>query len=66
MMDAALLFGSTTGPIGMALNVANFGVAAGFAAWAFSKKIPSKPIRDGFQLVSSFAWLDTRVTGVFA
>lgn len=52
MMDAALLFGSTTGPIGMALNVANFGVAAGFAAWAFSKKIPSKPIRDGFQLWS--------------
>ncbi|PLW16750.1 hypothetical protein PCANC_10489 [Puccinia coronata f. sp. avenae] len=48
MMDIMVMVESATGPIGWALNVLNFGLAAGFGAWAYSLKTPKGPLKDGF------------------
>jgi hypothetical protein len=51
-MDVMLIMGAATGPVGWALNVLNFGAAAGFAIWAFKQKVPKGPIMEGFGVVS--------------
>jgi hypothetical protein len=51
MMDIMVMVESATGPIGWALNVLNFGLAAGFGAWAYSLKTPKGPLKDGFAVV---------------
>ncbi|KAI9610871.1 hypothetical protein H4Q26_008715 [Puccinia striiformis f. sp. tritici PST-130] len=50
MMDVMILMESETGPVGWTLNVVNFGMAAGFALWAYKMKTPDKPIEEGFQV----------------
>ncbi|KNZ55074.1 hypothetical protein VP01_2773g3 [Puccinia sorghi] len=56
IMDTMILVASATGPIGWAFNVINFGMAAGFAAWAYQTKTPEGPLEDGFSVVSRFRW----------
>jgi len=50
MMDTMILVESATGPVGWALNVINFGVAAGFAGEAYHLKTPNGPLKDGFSV----------------
>lgn len=50
IMDTMILVASATGPIGWAFNVINFGMAAGFAAWAYQTKTPEGPLEDGFSV----------------
>ncbi|KAG0142092.1 hypothetical protein CROQUDRAFT_67614 [Cronartium quercuum f. sp. fusiforme G11] len=56
MMDIMVLFASAMGPLGWALNVLNFMIAAGMGFAAFAIKLPDTPIQDGFGAWSNTAY----------